>query len=235
MDVSHHRCYQQRDAVCIWKRVPVTCEETLPCSLSWRRFRSGTLWDTTSSNSETRILISSMATSIGLSSSSLWYTTRIRFLTYGNEWDATRVNGNQLDARRTNRNQTVREQTRMKEMLQEETFWFLDARFKILSTSGGKMDWVLDLWDLNLGHFPSVLNSLAPQPRTNSVLTSQYGPSFELLVHLSSRFPVFGERRLVHKATQVIVSFEVRLAFLVLLGVEVWRHVGNLDVRLPGV
>ena len=48
-------------------------------------------------------------------------------------------------------------------------------------------------------------------------------------------FPFLSERRLVHEATQVVVPFEVCMAFFVLLGVEVRRHVGNLDVRLPGV
>ena len=66
-------------------------------------------------------------------------------------------------------------------------------------------------------------------------LTGEDCPAFVLLVHLSPRLPVFSERRLIHKTTKVVVSFKVCLAFVILSGVEIRRHIRHLDVRLGRV
>lgn len=68
-----------------------------------------------------------------------------------------------------------------------------------------------------------------------SILTGEDGAAFELLVDLATGLPVLREGRLVHEATQVVVAFEVRLAFLGFAGVKIRRHVCDLDVRFPGV
>lgn len=71
--------------------------------------------------------------------------------------------------------------------------------------------------------------------KQNQMLTGQYGASLALLLHVSMFLSWQGERRLEHKAVDVVMSLKVGPFFLLLFLVEVGHHVRHLDVGKLGV
>lgn len=63
-----------------------------------------------------------------------------------------------------------------------------------------------------------------------AVLTCQDGPSLALLFHVSVFFSWQSEWRLVHKASDVVVSFKIRPFLLLLFVIKVRNHICDLDV-----
>lgn len=72
-------------------------------------------------------------------------------------------------------------------------------------------------------------------PKTTKRPTGQNGASLALLLHVAVLLPRQRERRLEHKAVDVVVPLEVRPLLLLLLLVEVGHHVRHLDVGELGV
>lgn len=66
--------------------------------------------------------------------------------------------------------------------------------------------------------------------RRNWTLTGQYGASLALLLHVAVFLPRQSERRLEHKAVDVVMPLEIGHFLLLLLLIEVGHHVGHLDV-----
>ena len=60
--------------------------------------------------------------------------------------------------------------------------------------------------------------------------TFEDGPPLPLLLGVSPGLAVLGEGRLEHEGVDVVVLLEVGLAVLELGLLEVWGHVGHLDV-----
>lgn len=65
--------------------------------------------------------------------------------------------------------------------------------------------------------------------------TGQNGASLALLLHVSVFLPRQCERRLKHKAVDVVMPLEIRPLFLLLFLIEVGHHVRHLDVGKLGV
>lgn len=76
-----------------------TCTLTLPCSLSWSLIMSEGSRNRTSFSSITRLCISSIATSMGVRSTSSLLNTSTRFFTYGKQYNAGTQEQNTPDGR----------------------------------------------------------------------------------------------------------------------------------------
>lgn len=66
-------------------------------------------------------------------------------------------------------------------------------------------------------------------------LTGQYGASLALLLHISMFFPWQSERRLKHKAVDVVMSLKICPFVLLFFLVKVGHHIRHLNVGKLGV